>query len=143
MGAAIVVLVPKQMADFNMKTFFSKQTFVRNLADDGMKLHDFAFSKVNYSEPIFYPPPRLNHVPFKFTKKTRKLAQAKETQKQYYVSRFNNLMKPKMHFQSMDIGVRIETLFSDRIKELCNGKVCYFDSFVRILDTFHQTYDLT
>ena len=87
--------------------------------------HDDAFSKVNYSEPIFYPPPRLNHKPFKFTKKTRKLAQAKETQKQYYVSRFNNLMKPKMHFQAMDIGVRIETLFSDRIKELCNGKVCY------------------
>ena len=97
-----------------------------------MKFHDDAFSKVNYSEPIFYPPPRLNHVPFKFTKKTRKLAQAKETQKQYYVSRFNNLMKPKMHFQSMDIGVRIETLFSDRIKELCNGKVCccyYIDFF--------------
>ena len=51
-----------------------------------MKFHDDAFSKVNYSEPIFYPPPRLNHVPFKFTKKTRKLAQAKKTQKQYYVS---------------------------------------------------------
>ena len=124
------------MADFRTnqisKIKISDQTFDRNLKADGMKFHDDAFSKVNYSEPIFFPPPKLNHVPFKFTKKTRKLAQAKETQKQYYVSRFNNLMKPKMHFQSMDIGVRIETTFSDRIKELCNGKVCcyYIDFFL-------------
>ena len=91
-----------------------------------MKFHDEAFSKVNYSEPFYYLPPRLNNKPFKFTKKTRQLAGVKETHMQSYVSRFNNLMKPKMLFKSMDIGVRIETLFSDRSKELCNGKVCYY-----------------
>ena len=118
------------MADFRIidrySISFNNSTFVRNLKADGMKFHDEAFSKVNYSEPFYYLPPRLNNKPFKFTKKTRQLAGVKETHMQSYVSRFNNLMKPKMLFKSMDIGVRIETLFSDRSKELCNGKVCYY-----------------
>ena len=106
-----------------------------------MKFHDEAFSKVNYNKPFYYQPPRLNNKPFKFTNWTRQLAQAKETHMQSYVSRFNNLMKPKMHFQSMDIGVRIETTFSDRIKELCNGKVCYCIDILgeKISDKFHKS----
>ena len=91
-----------------------------------MKIHDEAFAQVNYSEPINYFPPSLNRRPFKQTNKTNQLAQIKEHQKLYFNSQFNNLIKPNQHWASEDIGIRIETLFSDRVKKLCNGIVCFY-----------------
>ena len=91
-----------------------------------MKIHDVAFAKVNYSEPINYIPPSLNHEPFKLTNKTKQLVQTKERQESYFNSQFNNLIKPNQHWASEDIGIRIETLFSDRVKKLCNGIVCLY-----------------
>ena len=91
-----------------------------------MKTHDEAFAKVDFSEPIYYFPPSLNHAPFRPTNKTNQVAQTKENQKLYFNSQFNNLLKPNQHWASEDIGIRIETLFSERVKKLCNGIVCSF-----------------
>ena len=89
-----------------------------------MKSHDTAFAKVNYSEPIDFFPPGLKYKPFEPTKNTKELAEIKESQKLFFNSQFNNLLKPNNHWASEDIGIRIETLLFDRVKQLCNGKVC-------------------
>ena len=64
-----------------------------------------------------------NDAPFELTQENKRLHNVKRKHEKIYNTHFENLMIPQTTWVQSDTGIRLEFLFSQRIKDLCNGKV--------------------